>query len=64
MGAGSVVAVLALVVGIWVGINLGSSGPASVVAASYDTGIQASSHPTADGFGKVKGAACSGSYEE
>ncbi len=100
LGVGSMVAVVALVVGLWAGISLGSPGQASVVAASYDTGSLvstgqtntvaaaydsgsvvsteqtstvaaaydsgslASNHTATDGFGKVKGAACSGSVED
>jgi len=59
LGGGSAVAVAALAVGLWVGIGLGSPGQTSVAAASYDSGSLASSHTATDGFGKVKGAACS-----
>lgn len=77
LGVGSTIAVLALVVGLWAGISLGSPGQTSVVAASYasesldsrgqtsvvtasyDSGSLASNHTATDGFGKVKGAACS-----
>ena len=64
LGVGSMVAVVALVVGLWAGISLGSPGQTSLVAASYDSGSLASSHTATDGFGKVKGAACSGSVED
>ncbi len=82
LGIGSTIAVVALVAGLWAGISLGSPGPASVVAASYDSGILDSSAQTkavsasydsgslasknmaTDGYGKVKGAACSGSVED
>ncbi len=56
---GSAIAVVALVVGLWVGISLGSPGQTSVVAASFDSASIATSHTPADGLGKIKGAACS-----
>ena len=60
----STVAVVALVVGLWVGMNLSSPGQTSVVAASYDSGSLASTHSAADGYVKAGGAACSGIYED
>ena len=59
LAGGSVVAVVAIVVGLWVGINLGSPGQTSVAAASFDSASVASSHTATDGLGKVKGVACS-----
>ena len=56
---GSAVAVIALVVGLWVGINLGSPGQTNVVAASFDSTSLASSHMVGDESVKVIGAACS-----
>ena len=82
LGVGSMIAVVALVVGLWAGISLGSPGQTGVVAASYDTGSMVSTKQTStaaaaydsgslasndmatDGYGKVKGAACSGSVED
>ena len=58
------VALAALIVGLWVGINLGSAGQTSVVAASFDTGSLDISHSAPDAFGIVKGAACSGSLDD
>ncbi len=59
LAGGSVVAVVALVVGLWIGINLGSPGQTSIAAASFDSGSLASSQTSTDGFGKVTGKACS-----
>ena len=58
---GSTIAVIALVVGLWIGIGLGSPGQTSVVAASFDSASHASSEMATEGYGlgKVKGAACS-----
>ncbi|PKB64178.1 MAG: hypothetical protein BZY80_03515 [SAR202 cluster bacterium Io17-Chloro-G2] len=61
LGGGSVLAVVALVVGLWVGISLGSGAQTSVVAASFDSGSIASDHTAVEGLGKVKGAACDAS---
>ena len=64
LAGGSMVAVIALVVGLWVGISLGSPGQTRVVAASFDSASLASSHTATDGLGQVKGAACeAGTYD-
>lgn len=56
----STVALAILIVGLWVGINFGAAGQTTVVSASFDTETLTSSQSTPDGYGIVKGAACSG----